>query len=269
MYTLVKKYRTMSFHIDRNSMHNYMKIMPNLLLLLLLLFSHQCSDEPEPVTIYSIGDSTMADKIPEVYPETGWCQVLDGYFNETVTVENHAVNGRSTKSFIAQGRWKNVQEKLDEGDYVFIQFGHNDQKEYDTTRYTDPHGPYIQNLLTFIEDTRAREAIPVLFTPIVRRKLNTSGQIIDTHGEYPDAVRTVALRKQVQLIDLEIMTKEWIESLGETASKEMFVWTGPTEKYPEGRQDDTHLSKKGARKVAEMVVRELKNTNLEFDKRIK
>lgn len=245
-----------------------MKTKTILFLLLLLPMSHQCTNEPEPVMIYTIGDSTMADKKPGVYPETGWCQVLEGYFNGSVTVENHAVNGRSSKSFIDQGRWEKVLEKLEEGDYVFIQFGHNDQKEYDTTRYTDPHGSYTQNLLTFIEESRAREAIPVLFTPIVRRKLDTSGQVIDTHGEYPEAVRSVALRKQVQLIDLEAMTKEWIESLGEIASKELFVWTGPTEKYPEGRQDDTHLSEEGARKVAEMVVRELKNTDSDFAKRI-
>jgi lysophospholipase L1-like esterase len=210
----------------------------------------------------------MADKKPEVYPETGWCQVLDKYFDETVTVENHAVNGRSTKSFIDQGRWDMVLENLQRGDYVFIQFGHNDQKEYDTTRYTDPYGSYSQNLLQFIEETRAREAVPILFTPIVRRKLDTNDQVIDTHGDYPDAVRNLAMKEQVQLIDLETMTKEWIESLGETASKEMFVWTGPDEKYPNGRQDNTHLSDEGARKVAEMVVRKLKNTNADLAKRI-
>lgn len=229
---------------------------------------HQCTNEPEPVTIYTIGDSTMADKKPGVYPETGWCQVIEGYFNESVTLENHAVNGRSSKSFIDQGRWKVVQEELEEGDYVFIQFGHNDQKEYDTTRYTDPYGSYSQNLLQFVEETRVKEAIPILFTPIVRRKLDTNNQVIDTHGDYPDAVRNLAMKKQVQLIDLEKMTKEWIESLGETASKEMFVWTGPDEKYPDGRQDDTHLSDEGARKVAEMVVRKLKNTNADLAKRI-
>ncbi len=236
--------------------------------LVMLLMSLQCANEPKPVTIYAIGDSTMADKKPEVYPETGWCQVLGRYFNETVTIRNHAVNGRSTKSFIDQGRWEVVQEMLEEDDYVFIQFGHNDQKEYDTSRYTDPYGSYSQNLLTFIKDTRSRGAIPILFTPIVRRKLDANSQVRDTHGDYPDAVRNLAMKKQVRLIDLETMTKEWIESLGETASKEMFVWTGPTEKYPDGRQDDTHLSVEGARKVAEMVVRKLKHTNEDLAKRI-
>jgi lysophospholipase L1-like esterase len=124
-------------------------------LALALLIS--CAEERIP-TIYTIGDSTMSNKKPEGYPETGWCQIVDQYFIEGVKVENHARNGRSSKSFIDEGRWQTVLDSLTEGDFVFIQFGHNDEKEYDSTRYTTPFGTYSDNLKKFVNESREKGA---------------------------------------------------------------------------------------------------------------
>lgn len=217
-----------------------------------------------PFTIYTIGDSTMANKKPEVYPETGWCQVLNQYFDESVTVKNHAVNGRSSKSFIDEGRWLTVLDSLKPGDFVFIQFGHNDQKDYDSTRYTTPFGTYTANLEVFVTETRQKGATPILFTSIVRRKFGDNGLLTDTHGDYPLATRQVAKKLNVPLIDLQKLTVDWVNSLGDELSKTMFLWTDPDEKFPEGRKDDTHLSEVGARQVAKLAMQSAKEQNLAF-----
>lgn len=211
----------------------------------------------------------MSNKKAEVYPETGWCQVIDQYFDGSVTVENHAVNGRSTKSFIDEGRWQAVLDSLSKGDYVFIQFGHNDQKDYDSTRYTTPFGTYTENLKKFVGESREKGAIPILFTSIARRKFGENGKLTDTHGDYPVATRQVAQELNVPLIDLQVITEEWINSLGDEPSKKMFLWTEPTDHFPKGRKDDTHLSVEGASRVARFAIDELKKTGLEISKRTK
>ena len=152
-----------------------------LLISILVFFISGCKTPEKPFSIYTIGDSTMANKKPEVYPETGWCQGLQNYFDESVTVRNHAVNGRSTKSFIDEGRWQAVLDSLQPGDFVFIQFGHNDQKIQDSTRYTTPFGTYSENLERFVTETRAKGASPILFTSIVRSKFGDDGKLTDTH----------------------------------------------------------------------------------------
>ncbi len=215
-----------------------------------------CQPEEASFTLFTIGDSTMANKKAAVYPETGWCQVLEDYLDPSVRVKNHAVNGRSTKSFLEEGRWNRVLDSLKAGDRVFIQFGHNDQKEYDTTRFTTPFGSYTANLKRFIEESEEKGAMPVLFTSIVRRKFEDHGRLIDTHGDYPVAVRKIAEEMNVPLVDLQKLTEEWIGSLGDEASRSMYVWTEPDQQYPEGRQDDTHLSETGAREVARMALKE-------------
>lgn len=239
-----------------------------LMLLVGVLLFQGCTTEKLPFTIYTIGDSTMADKKPEVYPETGWCQVLGGYFDGTVTVDNHAMNGRSSKSFIDEGRWQVVLDSLESGDFVFIQFGHNDQKQYDSTRYTSPFDTYSANLEKFVNETRAKGATPILFTSIVRRKFDSDGLLLDTHGDYPAAVRSLAEQMEVQLIDLQKITEEWVSSMGDEPSKEMFLWTAPSDKYPEGRKDDTHLSVEGAHHIANMVLDECILQNVSFANRI-
>lgn len=230
--------------------------------LIMGLVISSCSTIRPPVTIHSIGDSTMADKKPEGYPETGWCQAFPRYVAKQVTVRNHAVNGRSTKSFISEGRWRQVVDSLRQGDYVFIQFGHNDQKIQDSTRYAAPYTDYKANLERFVSESRTKGAIPVLFTSIVRRKFDETGKLTDTHGDYPGVVRQVAQERQVPLVDLQQLTQELVEKAGPEESKKYYLWTTPDEKFPEGRKDDTHLNQEGARAVAWLAAKELRKLKI-------
>lgn len=239
-------------------------------LILLFLIMPFCS--AQEVTIYCIGDSTMADKEnPEENPEYGWAQVLPGFFDETIKIDNRAANGRSSKSFISEGRWDSVLQTLTTGDFVFIQFGHNDQKFKDSTRYTNPHTTYRHNLIRFVIDTREKGATPILFSSIVRRNFNEYGSLIDTHGEYPLAVRMVAKEMEVPLIDLQYLTEVMEISQGVEGSKDLHLHFNPGQNtyYPKGKKDDTHLSKKGALLVASMVVLEITAQKLVLSKYIK
>ncbi|MDE6445948.1 MAG: pectin esterase [Alistipes sp.] len=204
--------------------------------------------------LYLIGDSTCATKkLDKENPERGWGHMFQPLFDEAVIVENHATNGRSTKSFRTEGRWARVHDNLRQGDYVFIQFGHNDQKIKDSTRYSSP-GQYAENLRRYVRETRAKGATPILLTPIVRRNF-VDGVLTDTHGDYPAQVRRVAAEEGVALLDLEPLTREWVASLGDEASRQYFMWVAPgtCPLYPDGRQDDTHLNVRGAHVVARMV----------------
>ena len=150
--------------------------------LFLMLTSLNCLAQKP--TIYGIGDSTMANKVkPEENPERGWGQMLPLFFNDNITIDNRAVNGRSTRSFIAEKRWDDILKTLKKGDYVFIQFGHNDQKEKDSTRYTNPHTAYRHNLIRFVTETRAKGATPIIFSSIVRRNFNEKGVLISNNSE--------------------------------------------------------------------------------------
>ena len=238
-------------------------------ILLFLSFCISMSCLGQKTTIYTIGDSTMADKIkPNENPETGWCQVLPSFFDlNQVTIDNRAVNGRSTKSFIKEKRWDSVYNSLQPGDYVFIQFGHNDAKVADSTRYTNPHTTYRHNLIRFVTETRAKGAIPILFSSIARRNFNEQGVLIGTHGDYPLETRLVAQEYQVPFIDLEYFSEQLEQSYGVEKSKELhlFFKAGEHPYYPEGKSDDTHLSRKGATEIATIAVRELKKLNLELN----
>lgn len=239
-----------------------------ILFILILTSLISCSNEQETLRIYTIGDSTMASKKAEVYPETGWGQVLNKFFDDKVEIHNHAVNGRSSKSFITEGRWKVVLDSLKKGDFVFIQFGHNDQKAYDTTRYTKPFETYSENLSKFISESREKGAIPVLFTSIVRRKFDENGQLLDTHLDYPVAMRQVAEKMNVPLVDLQKITAEMVQALGDEKSKELYMWIKANENFPEGRKDDTHLRVEGARKVASLATTEIKKLPLAIAKHV-
>jgi len=225
-------------------------------ILLLTIFAG-CSPSKQ-ITVYTIGDSTMANKKAEVYPETGWGQVFQNYFDAKVRVSNHAVNGRSSKSFIDEGRWKVVLDSLKRGDYVFIQFGHNDEKADKPAVYADPSTTYRTNLEKYIVETRAKGATPILLTSIVRRKFDGSGKLVDTHGKYPDAVHEVAANLKVKLIDMQLLTHSLISSMGDEPSKKMYLWTAPDQKFAEGRKDDTHLSVEGAKTFAGLVAKEVR-----------
>jgi len=239
-------------------------------ILFVLLITQSCKNEADQnneilqqkITIYTIGDSTMANKSnPEVNPERGWCQMLPQFFNQDVIIENHAVNGRSTRSFINEGRWDSIYRKLNKGDYVFIQFGHNDQKVNDPKRFSNPHTSYRHNLIRFVTSTRQKGAHPVLISSIVRRNFNEQGTLVDTHGEYPSEVRSVAHEMEVPFIDLQYLTELMEEEYGFEGSKKLHLHFEPGEipYYPDGKTDNTHLSVLGANNVAKLAIEELKS----------
>ncbi|WPO78481.1 rhamnogalacturonan acetylesterase [Flavobacterium sp. KACC 22761] len=215
----------------------------------------------QKTTLYCIGDSTMANKKdPDRNPEHGWAQVLQSFFKEDLVVANKAVNGRSTKSFINENRWDSIYKKLKKGDYVFIEFGHNDEKIEDSTRFTNPHTAYRYNLIKFVKETRAKGAIPVLLTSIARRNFNEKGVLVPTHGDYPLETRLVAQEYKVPFIDLEYYTELLEQSYGPEKSKLLHLHfkAGEIPYYKDEKKDDTHLSLKGATEVAQIVVSQLK-----------
>ena len=206
----------------------------------------------------------MADKKQDKYPETGWGQVFQGFFIDRITVKNHARNGRSSKSFIDEGLWQSVCDSLEEGDYVFIQFAHNDQKFKDPLRHTNPVTIYRQNLIRFITESRSKGAVPVLLTPVVRRNYNEYEVLLDTHGLYPVVIRDVGREYNVPVIDLQLLTEQLLLSLGETGSKELFNWLAPGENinYPEGIEDNSHLNAEGAYEVARLAANEIERQDI-------
>ena len=210
-------------------------------------------------TLFLCGDSTMANKAPIDAPETGWGMVLPEYFTEGVQIENHAVNGRSTKNFRTLGHWKGVMDKVKKGDYVLLQFGHNDQKESDTARYAAPQTDYKKNLTRFIEEIKAKGANPILATPVMRRKFDDKGAFVDQHGEYPSVVRALARELNVPILDMHQKSQKVIEAQGGEGSKKMFMhWGGGYYlKHPKGIDDDTHFSRYGAELMASLAAESL------------
>ena len=222
--------------------------------------THLLASKNQKITIYTIGDSTMANKKnPEENPEFGWGQVLPDFMTSNVTIKNYAVNGRSTRSFIVEKRWDSIYNKLEKGNYVFIQFGHNDQKQNDPKRYTNPTTAYRANLINFVNETRNKGAIPVLFTSIVRRNFNENSTLVDSHGIYPLQVQLIAQEYNVPLIDCQYLTEKLEESYGVEGSKKLHLHyaKGEMAYYPDGKDDDTHLSKLGANEVANLITKEL------------
>ena len=205
-------------------------------------------------TVHLMGDSTMAEKdLAKAGEERGWGMMLQNFLDpDQVQVINYAQNGRSTKSFIDLGLWDKVYNAIQPGDYVFIQFGHNDAKESDETRYAAPWGAYQDNLRRFIDGVREKGGTPVLLTPIARRWFKESGLDRNCHGDYPAAMKAVAQEKGVILIDMTTPTLDWLESLGDEASKAYFM-------ISTGKDDNTHLVPKGARKVTELVCEGIKS----------
>ena len=236
------------------------RLLPLPLLLLLAAFVFRA----EPVTVYLAGDSTMAQKLVTKRPETGWGEALQQYFDvDQVRVENHARNGRSTRTFIEEGRWQTLVGKLREGDYVFVQFGHNDASKDKADRYTPP-ADYRRNLARFVADVRAKKANPVLFTPVRRRKFDGAGKLVDTHGEYPDLVRSVAAELRVPLVDMHASSAEVLSGFGAEESKKLFLQLRPGEhaNYPAGVDDNTHFSPLGAEVMAAAAVQGIRGAQL-------
>lgn len=217
-----------------------------------------------PVTIHLAGDSTMAEKLPEKRPETGWGEFLAAQFKPgTVTVDNRARNGRSTRTFIEEGRWQDLLDATSPGDVVLIQFGHNDQSVEKKDRYTPP-ADYARNLSRFVAEVRARRATPVLLTPVARRRFDEAGRVLDSHGEYPDLVRALAANEQVVLIDMERRSAAVLQEAGVEPSKRLFLWVavGASANYPKGVEDNTHFSPAGAERMAEEFAFALRQSGL-------
>lgn len=264
------------------------------LVLLLCVLSLSAYKKNEKITIFMIGDSTMANKdISGGKMERGWGMMLKNFFTEDVIVDNHALNGRSSKSFISEGHWQKVVEKIKPGDYVFIQFGHNDEKD-DPKRHTDPGTTFDENLRKFVKETRMRGGIPVLFNSVVRRiftnsttavadddtRSNSSADLVegdtlvDTHGDYLLSPRNVARELDVPFVDANKITHDLEQGLGPDKSKKLHMWYLPNEvpSLPKGRQDNTHYNVYGAYVVAGLLadavsdaVPELKQYRCKYD----
>jgi lysophospholipase L1-like esterase len=208
-----------------------------------------------PVTIFLAGDSTAAEKVAERRPETGWGEKLPKFFDDKfVRIENLAKNGRSTRTFMEEGRWQSLLGKVQPGDYVFIQFGHNDSVR-EKASYTQPDD-YRRNLETFVADVRARQGNPVLLTPAMRRGFDARGDLLDTHGTYPDIVRKLAADQAVPLIDMHRDSARVLREYGVEESKKLFLIldAGVNPNYPQGVQDNTHFSPLGAEEMAALAI---------------
>ena len=259
-----------------------------LLLALTALLVLTSFTQDKVTTIFIIGDSTAAKKdLSKGSPERGWGMALQQYFDEAyIKVDNHAVNGRSSKSFIDEGRWDKVLALIKPGDYVIIQFGHNDEKAQ-PERHTDPGSTFDYNLSRYIRETRERGGIPIVMNPVVRRNWgkpseggepigtsiddealrNTtateapllsegSGEVlIDTHGLYAVAPRDVAQRMNCLFVDANKITHDLEQQLGVEDSKKLHMWYKPGEHpaLPDGRQDNTHYNEYGAKVVAGLL----------------
>ena len=205
--------------------------------------------------IYSIGDSTVDDSHP---PFRGWGWALPQFVREGVSVHNHALSGRSSRSFRAEGLFEPIEKALSAGDLLLIQFGHNDEK--DDERHTDPDTTFPEELWRYCDFALSRGAQPVLITPVCRRFFGGDGSLFYTHGEYPRAIRLLAAEKQLPLCDLKADSRELYKSLGEQKTAELFVRLAPGEHpdFPEGHDDRSHFNAHGAQVIAGLVAEELK-----------
>ncbi len=233
-------------------------LIPVLLLLGTVIEVRAQSEFP---TLHMIGDSTMANKpLTPPQPERGWGQLLPIYLKFPQMVRNHAKNGRSSKSFISEGLWAEVLQSLEPGDFVLIQFGHNDQKQQSPERFADAAGDYRDNLKRFIRESQDRGAHPILATSVVRRRFDGKGQLVDTLGDYPQTVRDVGMETKVPVLDLHARSAELLTRYGVERSKQLFLWIDPDlfATVQESKHDDTHLSADGASRICELAMDELR-----------
>jgi lysophospholipase L1-like esterase len=223
---------------------------------------------PGHITVYLAGDSTMADKAVKTYPETGWGMPFKLFFDSTVTVKNIAKNGRSTKSFITEGLWSSITNTMRSGDYVFIQFGHNDEVPTKKTYTTEDE--FKNNLVKFITEAREKGGNPVLITPVARRKFDANGNVQGTHDVYSAIVRKVAAEQNCPLIDLDKESQAMLQKLGPDYSALLYNHLEPGENpnYPSGKIDDTHFNELGARKMAQIVLADIRSLKLDLAGRI-
>ncbi len=214
------------------------------------------------MNIYMMGDSTMKFNNFYTYPQSGWGQVLNLFVKEGILVFDEAENGRSSKSFIAEGRFDKILNSLQKGDFVICQFGHNDEKKYDLTRYTEPFGEYQDNLKYFAKEVEKKGGHIVYATSITRHQFK-NGVCINSHGDYPAAMLDFCKKNNYTCIDLNKLTMDLYTKLGEEKTKD-FHLIFPPNTYStciEGKDDHSHLRYEGAVMVAELFVREISKTN--------
>ena len=253
--------------------------MKKILLAVLTWLVFTAAMQQKVTTIFIIGDSTAAEKdLSKGSPERGWGMALQCFFDEAfIRVDNHAVNGRSSKSFLDEGRWQKVLDKIKPGDYVIIQFGHNDEKPQ-PARHTEPGSTFDANLAKFVTETRQMGGIPIVMNPVVRRnfavkavkndddealrnttfkdgaKIKEGDMLKDTHGLYAVAPRQVADSLHAYFIDATKITHDLEQGLGVEGSKKLHMWYQPGEHpaVPDGKQDNTHYNIYGAHQVAKL-----------------
>ncbi len=216
------------------------------------------------ITIYIVGDSTACNYRPESAPRAGWGQVFQRFFDNGVVIRNEAISGRSSRSFIEEGTLDLIRRGIQKNDYLFIQFGHNDEKMEDPTRYTEPSTSFKEYLSRYIDAARTAGAIPVLITPVNRNKFREDGELEPTHGKYPQAVIELAESLTVPLIDLTGMSKKLFKTLGPDRMNEIFLHlkAGESPNYPNGIMDDTHFKESGAIEIARLVAAGIKEIGL-------
>ncbi len=223
------------------------------------------------INIWMIGDSTMCLYEPNRAPITGWGMPFAVFFDSSVSIHNMAKGGRSTRTFLSENRWQPIADSLQEGDYVIMQFGHNDEakEEKYKDRYTAVPD-YETNLIKFITESRAKKAIPVLITPVSRMKFDKQGIAQETHVEYTAAVFEVGKQYNVPVIDLDTRSRELYQKMGAENTKLLFMQLDTLEHphYPEGQKDNTHFNEYGARMIAELVLAELKVQDSELAHRL-
>jgi len=217
-----------------------------------LFLVNTATAEAAPSRIVIAGDSTASRHEQERHPRMGWGQVLPGFLAPDIDVLNLAISGRSTRSYVDQGHLAALQAALRPGDMLLIQFGHNDAKQDDPSRFADPVTDFPAGLRRFIEVARRAGATPVLLTPVTRRSFDAEGRVIDTHGAYAQSVRALAQDEAVGLVDLSRLSMDWLAALGPEASKAWFLHDSAI-----GLADDTHFNERGATAVACLVAGEL------------
>ncbi|WP_405172926.1 rhamnogalacturonan acetylesterase [Paenibacillus sp. FSL H8-0280] len=218
----------------------------------------------QTMTVFLAGDSTVTDQPESGYPYCGWGQLLPAQFKHDVAVDNHAQSGRSSRSFINEGRLSAILERIKPEDFLFIQFGHNDEKP-DPERGTDPFTTYKEYLKKYIDAACEAKARPVLITPVHRRYFADDGTLTDTHGDYIIAVRELAEEEDVPLIDLAERSRLLFEQAGVEGTKDDFMWVLPGEyvNFPSGVEDNTHFQERGARRLAQQVAEAIRELQLQ------
>jgi lysophospholipase L1-like esterase len=221
----------------------------------------------DKIILYVIGDSTASIYAESLYPRMGWAQVFQEFLDKNkITVCDRAISGRSSKSFYDEGAWNPIFDSLKKGDYVFIQFGHNDSKKEDPSRYTEPFTAYKHYLKIYVEGAIKKQATPVLLTPIHRNIWGEDKKLVNSHLDYPDAMKELAGELKVHLIDITRMTKELFETLGEKKTSEFFLILekGRYPNYPEGIIDVTHLQENGATRICKLIAQGIRELKLEI-----